>query len=157
MQDSLKLAGVAVLGLLCIVFVYLFLFKPAEPEKEINYSEFIERLSASKKVFVVADLRNASALSRNAIMQCAVDIAGSVPLAPKNVSFFVLEGDSCVSTELNASASYCEALSRSGMTFQIMHGNSTKYYADKIIVGMKKYESPCGVQETTVQANSSVP
>ncbi|MDD5337344.1 MAG: hypothetical protein PHS02_02575 [Candidatus ainarchaeum sp.] len=151
MDEKVNMGGVAVLGILCLLFICQFVFIPAQPEKEVNYSVFIKNLEASRKVFIVADLRNASALSRNAILQCAVDLAGSVPLAPKNVSFFVLEADSCTSTEGNTSAVYCEAIAESGTTFDIVYGNSTAYYADKIVVGIKSYDQPCSVTEVTVQ------
>lgn len=142
------------LALISAFFLYSFLAPPQEDGPETSYQEFIKDLTAAEKVYIISDLRNSSSLARTPIMQCGIDLAGSVPLAPKNVSYFVIEDATCIGEKGNMSASYCEELSRSGAVFYIKYSNSTKFYRNKMLIGIQgNYSSPCSVTQKSVSAS----
>lgn len=146
-QGYLKTAGVVMLAIISIAFIYYYFFILSEQDTQISQGEFVKELEAAKKVYIISDLRNAPISSRNGIMQCGIDIAGSIALAPKNVSYFVIDGNDCITEHGNRSISFCEDISKNGVLFYIKYGNSTSFYKNKIVVGMNNYTTPCGVTQ----------
>lgn len=148
-----RVLALMLLALISAFFIYSFLAQPQDGP-ETGYTEFIKDLSSAAKVYIISDLRNSSSPARVPIMQCGIDLAGSVPLAPKNVSYFVIEGSTCIGGKGNMSASYCEELSRSGATFYIKYGNSTKFYRNRMIIGIQgNYSSQCSVTQKNVSVS----
>jgi hypothetical protein len=148
---DLKLAAVALLAILSLAFAFVFLiYQPHEVQ--ITAAQFGQDLSIAKKVFILMDLRNATPAAQQAIMQCGVDLAGSVALAPKNVSVLVFEGNRCIMTSgsnstANATVSSCEDFMKSGISFRIVPGNSTAFYPNRAVIGLENYSAPCTVYE----------
>ena len=64
-------------------------------------SEFADMLMSSQTVYLVEDIRGLEKypISRNNIMQCGVDFAGSQGLAGKGVNIYILEGNECSASE----------------------------------------------------------
>ncbi len=144
---DMKNFTVLLLALISFAFAYYFLTLPTSGEVQRTYAQFVEDLSSAKKVYIIADLRNAAEDARYSIMQCGIDLAGSIALAPKNVSYFVIESNNCLSDSANMSASYCEELSKSGVAFYIRYGNATAFYKNRIEIGLQNYSVPCSVSE----------
>jgi hypothetical protein len=63
--------------------------------------EFADALMSSQTVYLVEDIRGLEKypISRNNIMQCGVDFAGSQGLAGKEVNIYILEGNECSASE----------------------------------------------------------
>ncbi len=145
-MDSRTIAT-AVLGLASLFFIYSFVFQPTAQPQEVSYEEFILGLADANKAFVMMDLRGAAESSKVPIMSCGVDIAGSVALVPKNLSIMVVDEGNCIFDGENKPVFYCDEASKAGVTFQIKEGNSTLFYKDRIVIGLREYSasSPCKV------------
>ncbi len=153
MKAEPKTLALAALAIVALALAAYFL-APAGggpgPEKQTDYTQFIKDLTAANKTYIIMDLRGANATARSAIMQCGLDLASSVPLAPKNVSVMALESQGCLTESSNQTISYCEALSSNGAAFQITAGNGTvSYYPGRMVIALATYNasSPCSVNE----------
>ena len=167
-SEKLKLAGVVLLGLIALAFIYQMEFPKVEPLQPATQKEFLSALMNSSNVFVIEDLRNASTSSKQNIMQCGTDLAGSINTAAsslglpeKNVSVMVLDQDSCITADASKSISYksieyCEALSRAGIAIRLQYGAaSVYYYKNAMAIGMQNYTSACSISPSTGQ-NSTI-
>lgn len=147
MEDgTLKMLGVAALGLLSLYFIY-YIFISGQGGAEVSREEFLRELSGAGSVFIISDLRGAPDSAKYGLMQCGVDLAGSVALAPKNVSYFVISGQDCIMLKANASIPYCEQLSKNGTTLYIKYGTATRFYRGRMEIGMQNYSAqmPCSI------------
>jgi hypothetical protein len=122
---------------------YFLYFLPGE--LPVSPERFAQGLASSGRVYIISDLRNASADTRQYIMQCGVDLAGSVALGAKNITFFVLDGNTCYRAEGNSSASSCLSRTYDGMVFRISQGTRTEYYLTHAEIGISDYSTPCSV------------
>lgn len=114
MDRNTAIAAAAVVALIVIVF-YMATLPPADSpgagtgadeyappfglEDVGTMDEFELNLLLAQKVCLVEDLRGLEAypFSRNNIMQCGIDLAGSPGLAGKQVSVYVFEAGVCTS------------------------------------------------------------
>ncbi len=127
----------------------------AVPGENVTLEEFAANLLASDKVYIVEDLRGLDAypISRNNIMQCGVDFAGSEGIVGKEMKVYVLEEKSCSHTSGNATLESCysEILSASNDTsasvIWIEKGNSPEVYEHGLLVR---------VNETYLQGDCSI-
>lgn len=140
---DLKFVALIILSLVSIFFIYHFLIGVEDIPS--NYNEFIKELNTAEKVFIIADLRNASEEAKVPIMQCGVDIVGSIALASKNISFFVLEDETCISEKATMHTSSCIGLSKSGTIFHIIEGDRPTFYKNRMIIGIRNYSVPCSI------------
>ncbi len=136
---------VLLLALISIYFIYYFVIQ-IHNEQSISYEQFIDDISSAKKVFILMDLRNSSNL-RSTIMQCSVGLAGSIDLAQKNVSAFAIEDNICISEKGNMTIGECEKIFSSGVLFHIKESNSTQFYRNKIIIGIRNKNASCSVSK----------
>ncbi|MEW6529009.1 MAG: hypothetical protein AB1391_03915 [Candidatus Micrarchaeota archaeon] len=145
---DIKLGAVLLLALISAYFIVYYFGLLDYDERPTSYVQFINDLSAANKVFILMDLRNCSndfLDLRNVIMQCGIDLAGSVALAPKNVSAFAIEDNVCISEKGNLTINECEKIFSSGVLFHIKRNNSTNFYKNKIIIGISDKNASCSV------------
>ncbi|MBN2122023.1 hypothetical protein JW721_03125 [Candidatus Micrarchaeota archaeon] len=110
-MDSKEIAAVVlVIALLGVAYYLTNASTPPVPGEEgyaapflsdenTTISEFAQKLFYADKVAIVEDLRELDAypLTRNNIMQCAVDFSGSEGLVGKELYVYALEGEACTS------------------------------------------------------------
>lgn len=74
---------------------------PFLSDSNTTISEFAQALFHAEKVAIVEDLRELDAypLTRNNIMQCAVDFSGSEGLVGKELYVYAFEGEACTSND----------------------------------------------------------
>jgi hypothetical protein len=128
---------------ICIPFVIL-LFSAAgclylSGEQTISLSDFKQELNSTSIISIVMDTRNST--SSGAVMQCGVDIAGSLGAIGKYNALgnrtFVYEGDQCVYSAVNSSIKECESLVSNSTVFYIRYNpskNSTLFYRSKAVI-----------------------
>lgn len=143
-----KIPAVLILAALSVFFIYSFVIAPQSGDAPVTYEQFVKDLTAANKTYVLMDLRGANETVRGAIMQCGVDLAGSVALAPKNVSVFAIEGSTCIGGDsANRTIAECDTLSSNGVVFHILQGNSTAFYRNKALIGIQNSSVQCSVSE----------
>lgn len=140
--------------LLALLSAFLFMnFSAPQTLVKSNATAFNDEFSAANKVSVLMDLRNSTYSSSSAILQCGVDIAGSINIAAaqaglveKNVSVFVMDGSGCITESGNRTVYYCDELMRSGITIHLKHGiPDISYYKSRMVIKMQEYVSACTV------------
>lgn len=116
---------------------------PFEKGKNTTLEEFASHLLFAQDVYIVEDLRGLGEkypLSRNNIMQCAIDYAGSPGIVGKNLHVYVFEGELCTSLNGEAPISDCygEVLEASGRMesaiIWIEKGASPEFYSRGMVV-----------------------
>ncbi|MEM4272341.1 MAG: hypothetical protein QXH30_02030, partial [Candidatus Bilamarchaeaceae archaeon] len=112
METKTMVVGAVALAAIALA-AYILISQPAEaPPQHGNYSnplggqnisleEFAAVLMQAETICLVEDLRGLEKypISRNNIMQCGVDFAGSEGLAGKELNIYILEENSCSASE----------------------------------------------------------
>ncbi|MBD3390218.1 hypothetical protein GF415_04685 [Candidatus Micrarchaeota archaeon] len=127
----------------------------AVPRENVTLQDFASNLLSSDKVYIVEDLRGLGAypISKNNIMQCGVDFAGSEGIVGKEMKIYVLEEDSCSHSSGNSTleACYSEILAASNDTSSaviwIEKGSIPEFYERGLLVR---------VNETYMQGDCSI-
>lgn len=92
-------------------------------------------LASSNEMFIVMDLRGTdNSTIRNNIMQCGVDVAGSVALGGKNKTIIAIEEDSCFVYNGTKTVEYCLSLITDTPTFYIATNKETEYSEKMVTV-----------------------
>lgn len=92
-------------------------------------------LASSNEMFIVMDLRGTdNSTIRNNIMQCGVDVAGSVALGGKNKTIMAIEEDSCFVYNNTKTVEYCLSLITDTPTFYIATNTETEYSEKMVTV-----------------------
>lgn len=112
---TLVVGAIALIAILLGAFILFSQPPVAPPQGSGDYSnplggqnvtmeEFATSLAHAQKIYLVEDLRGLEKypISRNNIMQCGVDFAGSEGLVGKEVNLYILEGDECSASEAGA-------------------------------------------------------
>ncbi len=115
---TMVVGAIALIAILIGAFILLSHPSVIPPQQGGNYSnplggqnasmdEFAKSLISAQNIYLVEDLRGLEKypISRNNIMQCGVDFAGSEGLAGKEVNVYILEGDTCSASEAGANLS----------------------------------------------------
>lgn len=109
---TIIVAAVAAIAILLGAFILLSAPPANPPAEEGDYpnplggqnatmEEFATSLMYAERVYLVQDIRGLEKypLSRNNIMQCGVDFAGSEGLVGKEANIYILEGNECSASE----------------------------------------------------------
>ena len=116
---------------------------PFEKGKNTTLEEFASNLLLAQKVYIVEDIRGLGEkypISRNNIMQCGVDYAGSPGIVGKELQVYIFEGDICTNYEGESPINdcYAEVLEAAGSTdtavIWIEKGESAEFYSRGLIV-----------------------
>lgn len=121
--------------------------------------EFAINLLHSQEVYLVEDLRDLSGypLSKNNIMQCAVDYAGSRGLAGKTIKIFAFDTDEiCQTPDGQKSTSDCYALIKEATNnpnitiIWVEKGDTSKFYSRALLVQVNESYSErlCNIDYT---------
>ena len=117
---------------------------------EVNLATFNSILTNASDVYIVMDLRNVTDQEvRRNVMQCGVDLAGSMGLASKNKTFYSFDSDlGCIGVGQTYSVGYCISEMKNGIMLYIIEGNESQFYTDGMKVGIgKNYTSgSCSVR-----------
>ncbi|MFP3949812.1 MAG: hypothetical protein ACLFUZ_01830 [Candidatus Micrarchaeia archaeon] len=129
--------------------------------ENVTLEEFAANLLASDKVYIVEDLRGLDAypLSKNNIMQCGVDFAGSEGVVGKEMKVYVLEDNSCSHTSGNATleSCYAEILSTSNdasaAIIWIEKGNAPEFYERGLLVRVNEtyLQGACSIRPAQLE------
>jgi len=145
-----------IIALIALIGIYLgYLYFSAEETKvgfgtEVNIATFNSILTNASDIYIVMDLRNVTdqAVRRN-VMQCGVDLAGSIGLASKNKTFYSFDSDlGCVGVGQTYSVGYCIGEMKNSIKMYVIEGNESLFYTDGMKVGIgKNYTSgDCSVR-----------
>lgn len=116
---------------------------PFEEGTNTTLQEFASNLLLAQTVYIVEDIRGLDEkypISRNNIMQCAVDYAGSPGIVGKELQVYALEGDVCTNYqgEIPIKDCYADVLEAAGrmdtVIIWIEKGESPEFYSRGIIV-----------------------
>jgi len=141
----LKVAAIALLGVLVLVLAYYFLVLSSPtfvPGSEIDVETFKGLFASASRVYIVMDIRGISNESlRGSIMQCGVDFAGSTPMGGKEVIPMSFTDTECTLPPVNKTDNgirtlkECASALRGGLTIQIKEGpGGAKYYSNGMVV-----------------------
>jgi hypothetical protein len=161
-MDTKKLAAIILaIALIGAAYYIANASTPPAPEAEGEYpapflseenttiDEFAQNLLLAEKVAIVEDLRGLDAypLTRNNIMQCAVDFSGSEGLVGKELYVYAFEGEACTSNEGVETIEECypeiEALSKdpSASVIWIERGSGPAAYSSNLLVKINEQYS----------------
>lgn len=94
-------------------------------------------LASSDEMFIVMDLRSTdNSTIRNNIMQCGIDVAGSVALGGINKTIMAIEEDSCFVYNGTKTVEYCLSLITDTPTFYIATNSETQYSEKMVTVNI---------------------
>lgn len=160
-MDSKELAAV-ILAIALLGAAYYLINEPAPPapdeggygapflsDANTTIDEFAQMLFHAEKVAIVEDLRELDAypLTRNNIMQCAVDFSGSEGLVGKELYVYAFEGEACTSSEgvrtIDECYSEIEALAKdaSASVIWIERGSGPTAYSSNLLVKINEQYS----------------
>gem|GEM_PF-3595315 len=114
-----------------------------EEGTEVTNEKFAENLASSQNVYLVEDLRNLETypISKNNIMQCTVDYAGSPGLVGKTVTIFAFDDEGvCQSIDGPISMADCYAIIQQGAEdpntaiIWIEKGENPEFYPGGLLV-----------------------
>ena len=117
----------------------------AEEGKLTTNEDFAANLLSAQNVYLVEDLRNLSAypISKNNIMQCTVDYAGSPGLVGKTVTIFAFdENGGCQTSDGPTSMADCYAILEQAAEdpdtaiIWIEKGETPEFYPRGLVVGL---------------------
>jgi hypothetical protein len=155
----LKIAAIALLGVLVVVLAYYFLVLSSPtfiPGSEVDVETFKGAFASASKVYIVMDIRGISNESlRGSIMQCGVDFAGSTPMGGKQVVPMSFSNTDCTIPPVNKTDNgirtlkECASMLKDGLTIQVKEGpGGAKYYSNGMVVFVRPgYEAgTCGMK-----------
>ncbi len=136
-MDRVKVAvGVGVAVVLVIALISFFL----NPLLGLRSSEnaFLERLRDADKVFIVMDVRGSGEKTKQNILQCGTDFAGSPGLVGKEVIPVSFGEEGCVTANGSTSFDECMALLQNGggMIIYVKKGTGPQYFERGVEVGI---------------------
>jgi hypothetical protein len=163
MNQSLKIAAVAILAVLVLALVWHFISMPPAgtfvPGPGVDAAAFQSAFINASRVYVVMDVRgvNGTVTSTN-ILQCGVDFSGSSGMGGKKVTYLSLSDSGCMeaalggngSVEENANQTVDSCISQldNGMVIYVEPGTSSYYYSNALVVGIgSNYTAgTCGIR-----------
>ena len=140
-MDKMILLVIALIALAGIYLGYQY-FSSVDTNisfgSEVNVATFNSILTNASNVYIVMDLRNVTDQKvRRNVMQCGVDLAGSMGLAAKNLTLYSFDSDvGCIGIGQTYSVGYCISDMKNGIKLYIMEGNESKFYTDGMKVGI---------------------
>lgn len=153
-QDNLKITLIALIAVVVLVFVYFYYFIPEKvyefsPGAEVNQRTFTRILEEANEVNIFMDIRGVdNENTRQNILQCGVDFAGSTGLGGKTVHYFSVDDEGCVAEDgRHEGYDYCFDALTSGVTLYVSEGNETTFHTDSMLVGIddKYFVGMCGI------------
>ena len=154
-KSVLKFVAVGLLGVLVLVFAYYFLNlsdTSFQPGTQVDLKTFKDTFAAANNVYILMDVRHVqNSSTRQNILQCGIDFAGSSGMGGKNVTYFSIdESEGCVSSNGKGkqSDSYCFSELKNGITIYIHEGTVSSYHTNGIVVsiGPEYRLGACGIQ-----------
>ncbi len=138
----LKKIAIILLFLISVYGIYFYFYPQSFDNTPSTKEDFLKALANAKDVYIIMDLNNGY---KQGVMNCGVGIAGSEGLAGKNKHIFAFEGNVCVRTDKNTSINECIRDAKNGVIFEIVGGNETKYYKNRLKIGVMETNPVCKV------------
>jgi hypothetical protein len=140
MDDKIKVAGVALLGVIAIAMALYFLLLPNDrfnPGAQVDQGTFADIFWNSTDVVILSDVRGVddATNSRN-ILQCQVDFASSSGMGGKNVTYLSIGADGCYAVDGKHPDTYCFQQGSKAVSIYIHQGNTTSFYSNGMTVGV---------------------
>ncbi len=151
----LKTLAIAVLVLAVLALaVYIIFIRPSQgfvPGSSVDSETFLQLFEEADMIYIFMDVRGvADDDVRRNILQCGVDFAGSSGMGPKDVTYFSIGEQGCVTPEGAKSDEYCFSQLTNGITIYVQKGETTSYYSNGVVVGVgKDYPiGTCGIHRS---------
>ncbi|MBD3210852.1 hypothetical protein GF318_05715 [Candidatus Micrarchaeota archaeon] len=139
-SGGLKMLAIGILAILAIAFAYFFLnmssfmFVAGEGVEE---QEFKDIFSSAENIFVVMDVRGLpNGSTKQNILQCGVDFSGSSGMAGKNVMYYSLDDEGCITPDGLTENRYCFEQLENGITIYVTEGTRTTLHENGMVVGI---------------------
>lgn len=140
MDEKIKIAGVALLGVIALALAAFFLLMPSDrfiPKSPVDQGTFADIFWKANDVVILSDVRGVTdpTASRN-ILQCQVDFASSSGMGGKNVTYLSIGADGCYAVDGKHPDSFCFEQGSNSVSIYIHSGNTTSFYSNGMTVGV---------------------
>lgn len=137
---KLKTFAILILVIGAVAFIYYFLTLSENmfvAGPGVNETEFKDVFADANYIYIVMDIRGVqNPGTKQNILQCGVDFAGSTGMIGKTATYFSLDDEGCVTPEGFFDYKYCFSQLSNGVTIYVKEGSETTFHSNGMVVGI---------------------
>lgn len=160
-KETMKIMAICAIAIVLLIVVLGFIYLSSNnfvPGNQVNESAFKDVFMAAPKVFIVMDIRGAQDNhTRNNIMQCGIDFAGSTPLGGKDVVPISIGDQECITPDGPEPISSCISELKGGLTIEISQVTPTtpegaRFFSNgmEVFIGSNYTANSCGFKTSNL-------